>query len=204
MLIHLKSLFEMQGGLDDHIKREQGLKGVRLFDEKILALIVELGECANEWRVFKFWSNDQEPRRIREVFCVNCQGTGTPAGIPEEAGVDCWQCEGLGSYFEYPLLEEYVDKLHFILSLGIHLKVDTEIIREVNIDSWKAGTITEQFLAITGKAYQIFKYADKSIWEMLIRLFVALGYMLGFTWDQVEAAYLDKNKVNHERQVEGY
>lgn len=27
---------------------------------------------------------------------------------------------------------------------------------------------------------------------------------LGFTWEQIEQGYLNKNKINHQRQSEGY
>ncbi len=52
-------LFQSQKQLDDHIEKEKGLQGQDLLDKKILALQVELGELANEWRWFKFWSNNQ-------------------------------------------------------------------------------------------------------------------------------------------------
>lgn len=37
-----------------------------------------------------------------------------------------------------------------------------------------------------------------------LELYIGLGEMLGFTWDQIEEAYYAKNKVNHERQNTGY
>ncbi|MGE6624638.1 dUTP diphosphatase [Bacillus pumilus] len=61
--MNLLKMFEMQKELDDRIIREKGLEGQDLLPGLILALQVELAECANEWRGFKFWSNDQQPRR---------------------------------------------------------------------------------------------------------------------------------------------
>lgn len=58
--MNLIKLFEMQKVLDDRIVREKRLEGRDTLPEKILALQVELGECANEWRGFKFWSEDRE------------------------------------------------------------------------------------------------------------------------------------------------
>jgi dimeric dUTPase (all-alpha-NTP-PPase superfamily) len=53
----------LQSELDSHIMDEHPeLKGQDNSDWKVLALLVELGECANEWRGFKKWSKDQDPR----------------------------------------------------------------------------------------------------------------------------------------------
>ncbi|MBM7607553.1 dimeric dUTPase (all-alpha-NTP-PPase superfamily) [Lysinibacillus composti] len=80
--MNLTKLFEIQAGLDYHITKEHPEQNdENRLSKKVLALQVELGECANEWRGFKFWSNDQVAR-------------------------------------ENLLLEEYVDCLHFLLSIG--------------------------------------------------------------------------------------
>ncbi len=52
----------MQRGLDTNIAVEKNLDTSTLFTEKVIALLVELAEAINEWRSFKFWSNDQIPR----------------------------------------------------------------------------------------------------------------------------------------------
>ena len=49
MNLDFKKLFDMQGALDTHITNEKDLEGQYLLDEKTLALLVELGELANEW-----------------------------------------------------------------------------------------------------------------------------------------------------------
>lgn len=70
--MNLAKLFEMQRQLDEHIEKEHPRKPRedRLV-KKILALQVELGELANCWRGFKYWSHDQEPRiyKKRNVLC---------------------------------------------------------------------------------------------------------------------------------------
>lgn len=54
----LQRLFEMQRELDTRIEEEHGIvRTDSLIDKKILALLVEVGELANETRCFKFWSN---------------------------------------------------------------------------------------------------------------------------------------------------
>ena len=183
-------LFEIQSGLDYHIVKEKGLKGQDLLDKKILALQVELGELANEWRGFKFWSNDQEPR-TKEIDYLKLTHDNVE--------------------FKNPLLEEYVDCLHFILSIGLELEIRPE---RVVVDSdYTEHTATETF----NKMFSFTVYLKESIdyklytkdvvenYVSLVNLFIGLGEEhLGFTWEQIEQAYLDKNKTNHERQLNGY
>ena len=63
---------------------------------------MEIGELANEWRGFKFWSKDQEPRSKEPL---------TARGKP---------------YYN-PLLEEYADVLHFICNYKTVIENDKEI-----------------------------------------------------------------------------
>ena len=65
--MNLTKLYEMQKLLDQRIVEQHGLEGQDLLPQKILALQVELGECANEWRGFKFWSKDRKPRNKSAV-----------------------------------------------------------------------------------------------------------------------------------------
>lgn len=98
-------------------------------------------------------------------------------------------------------LEEYCNCLHFILSIGLEIGIDTN-------SSWnvyKHNDITEQFISLFGTCsdlrdmrLKIAPYID------LIYTFRGLGEMLGFTWEQVEQAYLDKNRTNHRRQDDDY
>lgn len=61
-------LMALQERLDIHINEEKGLTKP-LLEEKILSLLTELGEMTNEWRRFKFWSQDQTPRKgLKEEY----------------------------------------------------------------------------------------------------------------------------------------
>ena len=53
----LLQLFKLQKELDDRIAKEHDLQPKKLLKEKMLALLVEIGELANETRCFKHWSN---------------------------------------------------------------------------------------------------------------------------------------------------
>ena len=205
--MNLEKLFQMQKELDDRILAEHPIQeGEDRLAKKILALLVELGELAQEWRGFKFWSKDQEPRTGGECCCDDGYFDIHMGNGVVEQGI-CPLCEGIG---ELPntLLEEYVDCLHFILSIGLDI-TDPELIELREID--KAETITEQFIMIfdaVGELYKIgfmniFEYEHWAYESLLIK-FVDLGEMLGFTWEQIEKAYLEKNKINHERQESGY
>ena len=56
--MNLQKLFELQRKLDEHIEQQhQRQEGEDRLGKKILALLVEIGELANETRCFKFWSN---------------------------------------------------------------------------------------------------------------------------------------------------
>lgn len=177
----------MQKALDERIIKEKGLEGQDLLPNLILALQVELAECANEWRGFKHWSNDREPRT-----CVIDKKGQTAK-----------------EYYKNPLLEEYVDCLHFILSIGNRLGWnDTDTIDDVVVQhliSDKGFDTAKTFSCLLSIAYGFhFSNVEKLTYISLFTTFFELGNKLGFKWEQIEAAYMDKNAVNHQRQQEGY
>ena len=178
--MNLTKLFDMQKVLDERIIKEKGLEGHDLLSKRILALQVELGELANEWRGFKFWSEDQEPRTVAE------RGA----------------CNGEGEEIYNPLLEEYVDCLHFILSIGLEIGYDN------------AGWASYPKVGSKNKSIVIKRFSDCIHWAGMMReddyyrplfqYFLDLGYLLGFTWEEIEREYYRKNNINHERQGSGY
>jgi dimeric dUTPase (all-alpha-NTP-PPase superfamily) len=203
--MNLAKLFELQRQLDEHIEQEHPRQeGEDRLAKKILALMVELGELANEHRGFKYWSNDQEPRTGSECSCDDGYiDVYMGHGVVEQD--ICPRCEGMG---ELPntLLEEYVDCLHFILSIAIELGYTVD-----DLYVWDDELI--------GKTEDIF--LELMYWVVLIKskderkrkeAFRTVCYIffnmaeqrLGFTWEQIEEAYLRKNVVNHQRQESGY
>jgi len=191
--MNLSKLFELQRQLDERIEREHPRQeGEDRLAKKILALLVELGELANEARFFKYWSHDQDPR------------IGIPSVHYDEIlGHDVIEYVGPN-----PLLEEYVDCLHFILSIGLEItEPDMLDLKRWNLT--KADNITEQFLWLMADVTDLYNglYHDgnfKFDYEFLLLQFIHLGEMLGFTWSEIEEAYLRKNAVNHQRQESGY
>ncbi|MDL5023382.1 dUTP diphosphatase [Bacillus velezensis] len=203
--MNLQKMFEMQKVLDDRIIKEKGLEGQDLLPNLILALQVELAECANEWRGFKHWSNNQQPNLTKKVNCVDCYGSGDKnVRLLATPRVTCPVCHGSGKVIDsYPLLEEYVDCLHFILSIGNRLDYN---------DSETINIILSKYLNIRGilnpkwlfsSLISTVAFTRQNYINLFINFFT-LGKRLGFTFEQIEAAYMDKNAVNHQRQQEGY
>src|SRR5690625_3908779 len=188
--MNLTKLFKTQAELDKKIIEEKGLQGQDLLDKKILALQVELGELANEWRGFKYWSEDQSPKPPKYNWGVSEDGLNQE-WIPEYG------------YESYPLLEEYVDCLHFILSIGneIGYQYDEEL---HNSTGFRNVNITHQFLDLFHVIAVFLEYESDNLFEDTLLYFLSLGEMLSFTWEQVEQAYYQKNEINHERQANGY
>lgn len=94
-------------------------------------------------------------------------------------------------------LVEYVDALHFQLSLFNHFEVKVdEDFHDYNEtrEYYKWGTINDCLIIST-------LYSDQK--AGLSGLF-NLGNLLGFTWDEIYQAYKDKNAINYERLKNGY
>jgi dimeric dUTPase (all-alpha-NTP-PPase superfamily) len=210
--MNLSKLFDLQRQLDEHIEREHPRQeGEDRLAKKILALMVELGELANEWRGFKFWSNDQEPRTEVKIPCRFCSGAGKGYFCGNEytgQKEQCIYCHGTGvEKIQNRLLEEYVDCLHFILSIGLEIKYGTEYNPnpEINVfvskATYKEKNVINQFNLVFELASAM---SNDDYYFELFASFIHLGEMLGFSWQEIEEAYLRKNVVNHQRQESGY
>lgn len=201
--MNLKPLFDKQRELDARIVKEKGLEGQDLFPNTILASLVELAECANEWRGFKHWSEDQEPRTESDEGkdCPDCNGSGWLTNDPNDGSCENpYCCDGV--IWGNPLLEEYVDKLHFVLSIGNNLGFDL-CLGEV-IVTIKELDITTQFISLFRATTELYVVTDFEEYLNILGLFLGLGEMLGFTWEQIEQAYHNKHAINIERQNNGY
>lgn len=158
------TLYETQRELDTYITNNHQLADKDLFNKKYLALLVELGELANETRTFKFWST---------------KNRNDPSAI----------------------LEEYVDGLHFILSLGIDKGYYFNGSVEKNPNKISE---TDQFNALFGQCVAFKNLQSKENYQELFIQFLRLGNLLGFNETEIQAAYFKKNERNFARQDEGY
>ncbi len=109
-----------------------------------------------------------------------------------------WSRKGPSS--KEAILEEYVDCLHFILSIGLESGLtDINLVRINNTDNL-IGQFQNIFAQIITFQYEL----TLNNYEKLFNHFLLLGSKLGFTDEEIYLAYLEKNKVNHQRQDEGY
>lgn len=98
------------------------------------------------------------------------------------------------------ILEEYVDCLHFILTLGLEKQFT-----DVNVETKEVQyDITAQFLNLYVDINDFIVSSAKDHYITLFEDFLSLGKSLGFSTTEIEEAYLKKNSINHKRQTEGY
>lgn len=157
-------MFELQKVLDTHIQEKHSLEKENLVERKILALLVELGELANETRCFKFWS--VKPPSTKDK-----------------------------------VLEEFVDGVHFILSIGLDLSYESGI--ELTIKE-KEISLVDQFLSIYQRITEFRSNHTLESYEGILSDYFNLGRLLGFSTEEIMFAYISKNELNHERQEQGY
>lgn len=157
------TLFMKQKDLDQYITNQHSLHGRNLLEEKILALLVELGELANETRCFKFWSTKE--RAERKV-----------------------------------ILEEYVDNIHFLLSIGLEKGYHFSKIDFDTVDTQE----TLQFNRVFQQCLHFYEDQSKENYLQLFKAYLQLGSILGFDEKDILEAYEKKNEVNYERQEQGY
>ena len=160
--MEFKQLFEMQRQLDRFIEETQNITK-DVFNEKGLALLVELAELANETRCFKFWSTKGPSERMI-------------------------------------ILEEFVDSIHFMLSLGY--------MRDFILDEWPnvevQGDLTQIFIDTTQAILTFLKVQTEENYKAVWNYYGMIAYNLGFTVGDIIDAYKLKNEKNYERQRTGY
>lgn len=199
----ISDLYEMQKKLDERIIREKGLEGVDLLPNTVLALQVEIAELANEWRGFKHWSNDRKPRTEENIIDQTAAGG---------------QIYNIVVGTRNPLLEEYVDCLHFFLSIARQLNLSDDYLYVT--DELLEGETTVLFTELLHNVGMInghlflnegvtaehqIKFWHKTFFRSAYQIFINLGEQrLGFTWYEIAEAYVAKNRINHERQENGY
>lgn len=187
--MNISKLILLQKDLDAVVNKNHPIKkGEDRVANKFNALVVELAEFANEGRWFKFWSDNSEARRYKEDYNL--------------------ETDRFRSFD--PLLEEYVDSLHFFLSIAIDedweksLYVPDHWLVELE-ESGYGGGLPEAF---NGVIYNLMKSrytSAASDFHMAYCLFIAIGSMgFEFTDEVIEEAYIKKNKENHARQQNGY
>lgn len=212
--MELTKLFEVQAGLKKHI----GYKGKDKFPKMMLAMLVEFMECANDWRGFKYWSKNQVSNTSKEIECYSCDGKGVQLDYGAMSFWDCETCDGTGELQSdaNPLLEEYVDGLHFVLETGLDLLETNHIITlpmyisAEDIPGYDmCKNPVKQYKELCRAVLLLEDVIDgtdyiDSVYISLFEDYLNLGKLLGFTPEQIRTAYMEKNAENHQRQDNGY
>lgn len=92
-------------------------------------------------------------------------------------------------------LEEYVDNIHFLLSIGNDLGIT-----KYEYDRPDVHDMRKLVLGINNMISRL----NKSVFKELADHYLLLAEKLGFTWEEIEQAYFEKNEANYERQENGY
>lgn len=165
MILQTKQLYEIQDILDKRIFENHEVTREETSIRRILALLVEISELANETRCFKFWST--KPASEKKV-----------------------------------ILEEYVDGIHFLLSLGIDLGITPEEIRCEHPGEF--SDLTNQFIVVYEKCCFLRNYFCEEMYLDAFEAYLEIANILQFTNEDIVSAYLLKNEENHHRQDTNY
>ncbi len=99
------------------------------------------------------------------------------------------------------ILEEYVDSIHFLLSLGLEKGFET-------LTHWPTTDedrpLTEQFIMTNGAVHTFLNEPTMTHYQKVWEAYDVLARALQFTNEEIIEAYIAKNKENYERQNTGY
>ncbi|NJP37040.1 dUTP diphosphatase [Alkalicoccus luteus] len=103
------------------------------------------------------------------------------------------------------ILEEYVDGLHFLLSIGNTLALSPEA-DAVDLEQDKADEKeqTAAFLELFAAVSLLRIEPSAETYGALFSAYLSLAGLLGYTWEDVTHAYAQKNEENYNRQQNGY
>ena len=218
--MNIELMLNAQRELDERIMSEHQVDGKETFKNLMVALQVELAEMANESRFFKYWSEDQSPRTALYTFTGNhgweYQAYADPredAEVAEFFGFD----PAYAIKKENPLLEEYVDALHFFLSIAIRKGWEQALdvrVGQMNVAPGDLNLLYLDLVYFLNASYReednpTTDYKGMSKNEVLFHYawlnFVVMGLQhFNFSVSEIEAAYYEKNEKNHARQEAGY
>lgn len=98
------------------------------------------------------------------------------------------------------ILEEYVDGIHFLVSLGIDLEFNA--IGDVSNND--IDELSLKFIKVYHYAAQLSANFNIDNLKLLFNCYLQLGVMLGFQQEDIIKGYMLKNEENHQRQESGY
>lgn len=163
MRLDLSELVQYQDELDQRIHSLHDQTRASTRSKRILALMVEIAELANETRSFKYWS-------VR------------------------------GANEKHVLLEEFIDTIHFTLSLGLDLK-QTSCQVEIKDQS---AELSQLFIAWLQACAAFETQFDVEHYHAVLAFIPKMATALEFSEEDIMHAYRLKNEKNHQRQNEAY
>lgn len=98
------------------------------------------------------------------------------------------------------VLDEYVDGLHFFLSLGIDINVSKKAYNHTK----HASDLTEQILEVYRLASIFLKKQDEKSYIKAFQAFINITPLLKVRWSTIEKAYYKKLGENYSRQDNNY
>ena len=98
------------------------------------------------------------------------------------------------------VLDEYVDGLHFFLSLGIDIKTSKNVYHITKHQE----DLTKQFHLIYHNIDNFYKKQDDKSFIKAFQSFFNLLPLLGYRWISLKNAYYKKLPVNYDRQNNNY
>ena len=98
------------------------------------------------------------------------------------------------------ILEEYVDCIHFLLSIGIEFNFTDILVDGILSDA----KLTDQFINIYIDLNDFIICSSRDHYSTLFEDFLSLGTSIGFSQEDIFEHYHKKNNINHERQASGY
>jgi dimeric dUTPase (all-alpha-NTP-PPase superfamily) len=112
---------------------------------------------------------------------------------------------GKGPSEDEVILEEYVDGIHFLLSVGIEYGFDNEFrVPYPVLDKATENCLVKSFFTVMEDLITLRKEETKEAYEKLFSNYLKIGAELGFGPEDIVRSYEHKNEVNRHRQDEGY
>ena len=95
-------------------------------------------------------------------------------------------------------LEELADCIHFIVAIGLHRNYH-KFVHELRYEDWLDDPEEILYREIMEDSI-----ASSGLWKEVFERLIAIGIKLGYSLDEIEAAYISKNRKNIERQLNNY
>lgn len=169
-MLSTQSIYKLslqQEKLDANILAKHNLESTpEIFEKRIIAFFVELGEFANEERSFKYWSQKPAAPKDRQ-------------------------------------LDEYVDGLHFLLSLGNSLNYDFKN-HEFGNENLSDIQLKTVYFEILSNLTSFAKSKKIQQFQNLFNDYLTIAQVCNYSETEILQAYDQKNAINFQRQINNY